>query len=281
MAKESTADPKTEIQEIITNGKKKSLNFALMKSKEGVVLKAHVTKPSSTMYRECKAAGGMPAMSTKGILNVSGKLIEMTLEDADVSPNLAKQAKKYFASLGIPCKVVFLLPGGARLGEEDDEEAESDASAKRAPEAKAAPDRAETEDPSPEAQETRVERQEEAAADAGPETVQDPANTLEMLRESLMAEYSEMSAKVDIAKANLMLPANKKIEALASMFNTTIEQDPNKARGVLSLLGKMLEKLPAGAPSEASAATAKPSGNRMSQLEALEKSLDDMLAEFA
>lgn len=277
MAKGNTTDPKTEIQEIITNGKKKSLNFALMKSKEGVVLKAHVTKPASTMYRECKAAGGMPAMSTQGILNVSGKLIELTLENPDVSPNLAKQAKKYFSSLGIPCKVVFLLPGGARLGDEDEDDAESTPPSARGPGEEAAPDSAKKGDATPELHEPKTETQEPQATGANAEKAPDIAETQEMLRESLMAEYATMSVQLEAAKTDAATPATKKIDALATMFNTTITQDPNKARGVLSLLKKSLEKL----PQSVAPAAAGPSGNRKSALETLEKSIDSLLAEFA
>lgn len=276
MAKGNTTDPKTEIQEIITNGKKKSLNFALMKSKEGVVLKAHVTKPASTMYRECKAAGGMPAMSTQGILNVSGKLIELTLENPDVSPNLAKQAKKYFSSLGIPCKVVFLLPGGARLGDEDEDDTENAPPSARAPREEA-PDSARKEDATPELHEPKTGTQEPQATDANAEKGPDIAETQEMLRESLMAEYATMSVQLEAAKTDAATPATKKIDALATMFNTTITQDPNKARGVLSLLKKSLEKLPQSAAPTA----AGHSGNRKSALETLEKSIDSLLAEFA
>lgn len=120
MAKDNPADPLTEIQDILTTGRKKPMNFALMKAKDGVVLKAHVTKPSTTMLRDCKAAGGLPAMQAQGVLNVVGRVVELTLENPDVSPTLAKQAKMYLAALGLPFKVVFLLPGGIRLGDEDE-----------------------------------------------------------------------------------------------------------------------------------------------------------------
>lgn len=281
MAKEKSADPKTEIQEIFASAKKKSLNFALMKSKEGVVLKAHVTKPPAAMYRECKAAGGIAAMSTQGILNVTGRLVELTLEDPDVSGVLAKLAKKYFTSLGVPCKVVFLLPGGARLGDEEDEDAEGAAPAEPADVSEVVTQTAADDDDTAAEPITRGQSDENpdlAAQEAASEAVQAEAAKLEALRDSLVQEFGALSRQLDAAKTNMVAPMAKKVGVLETMFKTTVDQEPNKARGVLSLLSKMLVNVPRLNP----AAEAKPSGaSRTSELSALEKSVDDLLAEFA
>jgi hypothetical protein len=230
MAKDPKTDPATEIQDILTTGKKKPLNFALMKSKEGVVLKAHLTKPPATMVRECKAAGGMPAMQAMGVLNVSGRLVELTLEDPDVSPMLAKLAKTYLASIGLSYKVVFLLPGGIRLGDEDDT----------------------------------------APGDALPETGGDDPNAA--LRDALLAEFETLAPKLDAARQSGQDPLIKKIDVVETMFRETIATDPNKARGILGLLTKTLEKI---------APAASGGGSRSGDLASLEKSVDDLLAEFA
>jgi hypothetical protein len=121
MAKADPNDPAAEIDEIITSGRKKSLNFAMMKSKEGIVLKAHLTKSSEVMLREAKQAGGLPAMSVMGVLNVSGKRIELTVPTPDVPGALPKLAKRYLSSIGMKYQVVFILPGGGEIGGEDDE----------------------------------------------------------------------------------------------------------------------------------------------------------------
>ncbi len=124
MAKDDAAlkDQASEIDSIFKDGKKKPMNFALMKAKEGVVLKAHPLKSPDVMFRDAKGAGGMPAFSCTGVLNVMGKVMELSVINEDVPRTLPKLAKKHFSAMGIKCKVVIVLPGGERLADEDDED---------------------------------------------------------------------------------------------------------------------------------------------------------------
>jgi hypothetical protein len=270
MAKISSTDPTEEVKEIISNGKKRPLNFAMMKSKEGVVLKAHVTKSSGVMLRECKVAGGLPAMQVQGLLSVRGKLIEMTLENPDVSDTLAKLAKKYFATLGIPCKIVFLLPSGARLGEGDDEEKTTEAEVTGSGSPVHADD---TSKESPLAEPPSVEASQDKNATGDP--AEESPNAL---KATLLKEIAALSPQLEAANVSGMEPLIKKVKAVEGMFHTTIEQNPKKARGVLALLIKTLEKVPGSA-----APKPPPIGGsaRMRELDVLEKSVDDLLAEFA
>jgi hypothetical protein len=120
MAKNTKDDPVTEIDGIISSGRKKPMNFAMMKSKDGIVLKAHITKSSEVMLREAKQAGGLPAMSAMGVLRVSGKRLELTVQTDDVPSNLPRLAKRYLSSIGLQYKVAFLLPGGLEVGDDED-----------------------------------------------------------------------------------------------------------------------------------------------------------------
>lgn len=264
MAKNDVTDPATEIKDIIATGRKKPLNFALMKSKDGVVLKAHATKSSGVMQRECKAAGGLPAMQVQGILNVRGKLIEMTLEDPNVSDTLAKLAKKYFSSLGIPCKIAFLLPGGESLGDkEDDDDAVADRS------------KAEDKDDAPNAATAPRRQSDQPEQGSGTVAADDP---IDALQDVLMKEFETLAPQITAAKTGDRGPMAKKIGAIETMFLSVIGQDPKKARGVLELMGKTLKTIPG-----LGEAVAKPTRirNRIANMEALEKRVDDMLARFA
>lgn len=118
--KDSTTDPVTDIQNALNTGRKRALNFALLKSKDGVVLKTHPVKSPDVMLREAKAAGGMPAVSCAGTLTVTGKVMTLAAGNEDVPRNLPKLARKYFQSIGVPCKVRIVLPGGAELGDEEE-----------------------------------------------------------------------------------------------------------------------------------------------------------------
>lgn len=122
-----------EIEAILQEGKKKELNFVLMKSKGGVVLKAGpAVKGFPKLRAECKADGGMPAFSACGMLTVSGRTMNMTqVEEEPVEPavmrKLAGQAKKHFKAMGIrPAKMIMTLPNGevidsdSETGDEDE-----------------------------------------------------------------------------------------------------------------------------------------------------------------
>jgi hypothetical protein len=135
-----------EIEAILQDGKKKELNFVLMKSKGGVVLKAGPSvKGFPKLRAEAKAEGGMPAFSVCGMLTVSGRTMNMAqVEEEPVEPSvmrkLAGQAKKHFKAIGIrPAKMIMTLPNGEVIDsdsvseEEEDEEGGGDATVAQAP----------------------------------------------------------------------------------------------------------------------------------------------------
>lgn len=125
MARKSAAELKAEadaVNAVIVQGRKKTLNFALLIADEGVALAAHHSKGPEAMFRAAKADGGT-ARGTTGTLNVSGKVMEFTCVDDNFPSSLPKTAKRHFASLGIKVKIRMLLPDGSALddGEPDDE----------------------------------------------------------------------------------------------------------------------------------------------------------------
>src|SRR6056297_1341970 len=128
MAKAPVEDAGKALGDLIRTARKKPLNFAMLLAKEGVVLEAHPIKGPDVMRRQAKAKGGS-AKGTQGVMSVSGKLVELTCEDADFPRSLAKTAKRHFASLGVPAKIVMILPGGETIDADDEDEAQDDADA--------------------------------------------------------------------------------------------------------------------------------------------------------
>lgn len=138
MAKDDAASggQADEIESILQEGKKKELNFILMKSKGGVVMKCGPSvKGFPKLRAEAKEAGGMPAFSVCGRLTVSGRTMNMTAAEEEppepaMMRKLAAQSKKHFKALGIrPAKMIMTLPNGEVIDSdsvpEEDEEGEA------------------------------------------------------------------------------------------------------------------------------------------------------------
>ena len=127
MARKSAAELKQEaaaLNDVIAQGRKKALNFALIMGKDGCALEAHPTKGADVMFRQAKAAAG-GTRGTQGVMNVSGKVIEFTCESDDFPSSLPKAFKRHMKERGLAFKVAMILPGGETLtdGDDDDEDA--------------------------------------------------------------------------------------------------------------------------------------------------------------
>ncbi|MGB3280865.1 MAG: hypothetical protein WBA92_16885, partial [Pseudorhodobacter sp.] len=123
MAKKSASELKAEgadLGALIATARKRPLNFALLIGKEGVVLEAHPTKGADVMRRMAKANGG-GTRGIQGVMNVSGKVIELTSEDDDVPGTLAKSAKRHLKERGLAFKVAIILPSGERMDDGEDD----------------------------------------------------------------------------------------------------------------------------------------------------------------
>ena len=127
MVKKTSQDIKVEAAELlglITRMRKKDHNFALMLGKEGgVVLAADPKKSASAMWRQAKANGGS-SKGCMGVASLKGKLIQFYPEGGEEPPKaLYLKTKKHLKDLGLAFKVAFVLPDGAVVGGEDDEDA--------------------------------------------------------------------------------------------------------------------------------------------------------------
>lgn len=118
----ATGNSLAELEGIVKDCKKKPHNFALLKAKDGVVLKAHPLKSSEVMFRAAKDAGGIPAIGMTGTMIATGKTLEMTLETEEFPASLPKLAKKHFTAMKLPLKIVVILPNGQRVETGDDDE---------------------------------------------------------------------------------------------------------------------------------------------------------------
>ncbi len=286
MAKTDTAiDPASEIQQIIKDGRKRPMNFALLKTKEGVILKAHALKSSDVMFREAKQAGGQPAIAITGVLNVTGKLLSLTSLAEDVPRNLPKLAKKYFASLGAPIKVQVTLPGGGCLDDEAEDEMETetvapgieapveaeDDGARAAMAARLADVKRHVEEAVPVLGDNAAPLSDaldavrklvddgktdeaESALDEVEEALQtalDAAKTGvdDGLRTQLQTEFDALQSGLDRVRSAAGEAVVRKADQISSMFQTELEGNLKKASGVLSVLAKFISTETARLPS--------------------------------
>lgn len=266
MAKDDAAlkDQATEIEDILKDGKKKPLNFALMKAKEGVVLKAHHLKSAEVMLREAKAAGGMPAISCQGVLNVVGKVMELRVDVEDAPRNLPKLAKKHFANLGVLCKVVMILPGGVTVDgdAEDDEVGETEAEdpdaglkAELAERLKALIPEVRHAAAQGMAGAERLGKAVQAAAVELGQGAHDRARGLieaietelranapdtSALRDSLVSAFNALSGKIDAFVEGAEAGIAGKARQVVAMFRTELDGDLKKAGAALAMLRKMV-----------------------------------------
>lgn len=114
-----------ELGEKLNAARKKPYNFALSMGKDGLVLETHLTKSADVLWRIAKKSGGGPK-GAMGVMNVKGKIIELTCSDDKVPGPLTKLAKKFFAERGLVYKVVLVLPSG-EVGDDGEDAAQSPA----------------------------------------------------------------------------------------------------------------------------------------------------------
>ncbi|MFQ5623077.1 MAG: hypothetical protein ACE5FS_06745, partial [Paracoccaceae bacterium] len=117
MAKLSGAALKQEsdaLKEVIGRARKKPYNFAMLIGKDGIVLETDLRKAPEVLRRIAKSNGGGVKGAT-GVMNVSGKVVELDCDDDNVPAALPKMAKRHFAQRGLAYKILVNLPGGETL----------------------------------------------------------------------------------------------------------------------------------------------------------------------
>ncbi len=113
MAKPDKAELKKQgeiLKQIIAQGRKKTLNFALLQGKDQMYLVTHLKKNPVMLRKEAKKEGGGPKGVT-GTFNVEGKNLIFSVEEEPPGP-FPKLTKKHFMTRGIPIRVTFKLPNG-------------------------------------------------------------------------------------------------------------------------------------------------------------------------
>ncbi len=120
-----------ELKSLIGVARKRDLNFGLSLGKDpaDTALVLHRMKSPEVLMRTARAAEGVdPSKSTFGTIGVKGKVVTFTCL-AEAPAGIARKCKQFFASIGMPMKVVVLDATGAILEEDgDDEPADGDAS---------------------------------------------------------------------------------------------------------------------------------------------------------
>lgn len=239
------------LREIIMRLKQGPMGFGVYQSGDKdkpVVLSAHKRKNPEVLGRQAKKAAGTPK-GTFGTLTLDEGNLTFQCMNEDAPASLGKKIRIMLRDEGYAkFKVRILLPGGVELGETDDEDealAEAGGGGK-------------------------------APAGAPPEEQDD---LLAQLREQLKTEFQALSERIDAAAAEIAPPVLRKIEGLRGMFADTIDPDPRKAGGIVTMLGKMLEAAGLGtgdSPPE-------PSGRerRAPALAELEKGIDALLAAYS
>ncbi len=242
--------------------------FALQIGKEGIVFVADKKKPAAALWRAAKKDGGS-SKGAMGTVTMKGKVMELDCEDPGAVPaGLARKAKVYFADRGQPAKVVIL--GVEEEG--DDEDVTADEGTTEEAAAPAESGGGEAADGGGAAEEETVE---EAEAGGGAKE--------ETPKEILQREYAELVPQVEASELSPNAGIAKKIGGLKGMFEKEIEGNEKKARAVLEMLKTTITKaLDDGDIPEAGAKGADPAKEeRMSKIAELERSVDELLAEFA
>ncbi len=199
--KKSPAELKAEgaaVSEQIALARKKTLNFALLMAKDGLILETDMRKDSEILWRNAKKTGGGGSKGAKGTMQVNGKVIEFTCTDDSAPGQLPKLFKKFLSERGQAYQVVMVTPSGA-LGDSDG--------------AGDGPDQGDD-----------------------PEGVSD--NAADPLAEELRSSYEGVSGQVELAKQSLHAGAAKKASQLSEIFETQLTEEPRKAAATFKLLQK-------------------------------------------
>lgn len=140
--KKSKAELKKEADEvkaIFDAAKKKEHNCAMVLCGDGsVAIEADPRLPVDNLFKKARKRPNATPKGVKGVLNVKGSEIELTLTE-DPPGGLETKLKQYLTKLGVKMKPTFILPGGegadgAAAAEDADSETEAEEQAGEAAE---------------------------------------------------------------------------------------------------------------------------------------------------
>lgn len=108
----SPADLKREGEELkalFAKVKKKQHNCALLMSKDGIIVEAHIKKSPDILFKAAKKNGGTPK-GAWGTMTMDGQVIIIDPINDKIPGNLTKLAKKFFAARGLKFRLEILEP---------------------------------------------------------------------------------------------------------------------------------------------------------------------------
>ena len=111
-ASKSPAELKTEGEELkalFAKVKKKPHNCAMLMSKDGVVIEAHIKKSPEILVKAAKKKGGM-AKGAWGVMTMEGQIIKIDPINEKIPGNLTKLAKKFFGARGLKFRLEIVEP---------------------------------------------------------------------------------------------------------------------------------------------------------------------------
>lgn len=273
MAKPNKAELKkqgAELKDIVAQGRKKTLNFALLLGKDQMYLKTHMKKNSSMLRKEAKKDGGGPK-GVEGTFSASGKNLIFTV-DEEAPGNFDKLTKKYFMERGVPVSVEFRLS----------ESAESAAPAAK-DEEPPAEDAAEDEAQEASAKEEQIEEMNKAAEDAGVDTssaqpsepdATEDSDAADETRRASLKRFKALTDKLRAVMKTASAEVQKDLKGYVSAFGENMKKDDfSKADNVLNDLEKHLGDADTPAPDAAK-------NKRKSTIEAMKKGLQSMMADL-
>lgn len=119
----ANADPKQlkqegeELKALFAKVKKKQHNCAVLMSKDGIVVEAHIKKSPEILVKAAKKKGGM-AKGVWGTMTMEGQVIHIDPINDKIPGNLTKLAKKFFTARGMKLRMEILEPEEGPTSEE-------------------------------------------------------------------------------------------------------------------------------------------------------------------
>lgn len=239
---------------IIKLARKKAFNFAWLEGADAPILKANIRKPIDAMVKAAKRDGG-GVKGAWGVMTVEGKTVVLTCED-EPPQSFAKKARQQLKSQGIAMMVEIRTPAGSQMSDEDEDEEEVQMGAS-------------ADEPDPDAM---MADYKSVYEDLKPMLSGGSPDEKKALKMEL-GRFTKSMAKRDYAEASDALTALQ--ERTGSASNTI---EASLSDDVITGPGGNAETIFAGDPEDVGPDQRL---GRMSELEALEKSVDDLLAEFA
>jgi len=98
-----------ELKALFAKVKKKPHNCAVLMSKDGVVIEAHIKKSPDILLKLGKKNGGMPK-GAWGTMTMEGQIIKIDPINDKIPGNLTKLAKKFFGARGLKYRLEIVEP---------------------------------------------------------------------------------------------------------------------------------------------------------------------------